>query len=237
MKKRIRSLDFLRGVAIIIMFIDHFAGIALLDPINPTTIRFLTRLAEPLFALLFGYFLHSRSKDKLVKRGIEVTAVAILVNLFYYSLIGRFEILGSFVLMVVAYFFLGNIIKWLLPLALLTPWDPTIAFLDYPITLVASQAALGMLMREGKDWRLSLFFIIPFLLMRPPWSYSFLFMPLATYMLAWAVKNKGYGNSFVEILGRYPLMSYVMQFIAAVALSAIYYALFTSYVPTVTVVR
>ncbi|MES2004470.1 MAG: heparan-alpha-glucosaminide N-acetyltransferase domain-containing protein [Bacteroidota bacterium] len=103
-KKRIDSIDILRGIIMIIMALDHVrdffhTGAMTSDPTNPATTtpilfftRFITHYCAPVFVLLAGTsaFLYGRKKTKkelsvfLLKRGVWLMVLEILVvNLLF----------------------------------------------------------------------------------------------------------------------------------------------------------
>ncbi len=60
---RLRGLDAVRGLAIVLMIVDHVAGILFDLPIEVDNVRMLTRLSMPLFSVLMGYFLAAPKKS------------------------------------------------------------------------------------------------------------------------------------------------------------------------------
>jgi uncharacterized membrane protein len=104
-KKRVRSIDILRGLVMVIMALDHvrdfFHSQAMLqDPLNPETTtpalyftRWITHLCAPVFVLLSGtsIYLVGLRKSKaalsafLLKRGLWLIVVEIVVMNFAFS--------------------------------------------------------------------------------------------------------------------------------------------------------
>lgn len=218
---RIESLDFLRGFAILLMFVDHVAYL-LGEDIETFNIRFLTRLSEPLFALLLGYFLVGRSKEKLLSRFIDILGAAFLVNIIFFPATSRFDILVSFLICYILYFFLGDKLYLLFPAFLLFNFDPTLNILDYPISLVISQVAIGMSLRLGKKPYYLLLAPLSFLL---PLYYSitafFTFFSILFIMLA--LDNPNFSMKPINLLGKHPLKFYVAQFYLALLLLFLYF--------------
>jgi uncharacterized membrane protein len=219
--ERMASMDTLRGFAIAVMFLDHvlfFSPSSGFDPFNP---RFFTRIAEPLFAVLLGYFLINRSTDKLLPRLAEIIGVSLLVNLFFYAITGKLEILASFILVFALYFALKEKLAWLIPLVLFLPVDPTMKFLDYPLSLVASQVALGMWIRSGKTpWAALIFLAAPFVI-PSPYSYAAIFTAVAAGLIILAQKFKDISVPGLSQIGRKPLTYYVIQYALAAVVSVI----------------
>ena len=123
---RNHGLDSLRGLAIVLMIVDHVAGILYGQNIGESWIRFVTRLSMPLFCLLTGYFvggrvlaLASSAKVKNAQSSKEpikqvaywqtvpwnrlghVALAAAVLNYAYYQIYGQLEILCS---LLVCYF-------------------------------------------------------------------------------------------------------------------------------------
>ena len=117
---RNHCLDSLRGLAILLMIVDHVAGIIYGQNIGESWIRFATRLSMPLFCVLAGYFVGSRflalasaakekkakaSKDRIQQvaywqtvpwnRLGHVALAAAVLNYAYYQIYGQLEILCS----------------------------------------------------------------------------------------------------------------------------------------------
>jgi len=216
--ERIASMDVLRGFAILVMFIDHilfllgYSSFSMLEP------RFFTRIAEPVFAVLFGYFLIGRSDRSFMDRFLQVAVAALLINLLVFPLMGSFEVLASFALCYLAFALLGEKIIYLIPLALLFWFDPTAGILAYPISLVLSQAALGAAIRKGVNPLVSLVFVAMSFLVAPRFEFSFLLTALACALLLIAEKNKGFSIPIIEYIGRRPLFFYTAQYLVVALL-------------------
>ncbi|HYC39743.1 MAG TPA: heparan-alpha-glucosaminide N-acetyltransferase domain-containing protein [Chitinophagaceae bacterium] len=111
---RIDSIDFLRGLVMIIMALDHtrdfFHSQAWLqDPLNPSTTtpwlyftRWITHLCAPIFVFLAGTggFFQSRRKSKtdlsafLITRGLWLVIVEVVIINFAFSFDLRYSIIG-----------------------------------------------------------------------------------------------------------------------------------------------
>ncbi|MCX6773931.1 MAG: hypothetical protein NTY68_02945 [Candidatus Micrarchaeota archaeon] len=219
---RIASMDVVRGFAILVMFVDHilfllgYSSFSMFDP------RFFTRIAEPLFAVLFGYFLFGRKDESLVSRFFEITIAAVFINAIVFPLMGDLEILASFALSFIIYIMIRERIIFLLPLALIFNIDPTAAFLQYPMSLVLSQVALGFGMRKGVSPLVSLIFAGMFFFVIPNYQYTFLFTALACAILLVAEKNKGFSIPIIEYIGQRPLFFYILQYLVALFLIIIF---------------
>lgn len=133
-KKRIDSIDVLRGIIMIIMALDHvrdfFHSDAMLhDPTDPRTTtpilfftRFITHYCAPVFVLLAGTaaFLYGRKKTKkelalfLLKRGLwlmllEVTVVSLLFSFdpqYHFIALGVIWVTGLSMLILAAVIYL-----------------------------------------------------------------------------------------------------------------------------------
>jgi uncharacterized membrane protein len=219
--ERMASMDALRGFAILIMFLDHILFLSPnsgFDPFNP---RFFTRIAEPVFAVLLGYFLLNRGSGKLLPRLAEIIAVAFFVNLFFYTLTGKLEILASFILVFALYFALRERLVWLIPLVFFVSVDPTMNFLDYPLSLVASQVALGMGLRSGMGPWLALVFLAAAFVIPSPYSYAAIFTAVAAGLVVLAQKFKDVSVPGLSQIGRKPLTYYVIQYALAAVVAVV----------------
>jgi hypothetical protein len=214
---RIRGLDFLRGFAIAVMFFDHLAAIAFLQGIELFNVRFFTRIAEPIFALLFGYFLFGRDKKRLALRLFEIGVVAVFVNIFFYPLTGVFDILVDFFAIGVLYILLGDSMRFLFPFVFLTPVFP--GFLDYPFPLVLSQACIGMLARERAKvlFPALLLFLSSAVAIQTPLQYTVLFTFVAWFLL-WIFSShlRDFDLPPLNYIGKRPLLFYVIQYLIAI---------------------
>ena len=230
-KKRIEGMDFLRGFSIALMFYDHILGIGFLERIQPFNGRFWTRLSEPLFALLFGYFLVGRKKSRLFLRAVEIAGTALIVNFGFYLVTGRFEILVSFLATAFLYMLIGERIKFLVPVVFLYPIDPTRPFLDYPLSIVLGQTAIGMMIREGRTKQAvasSFLFLLGLFFTNPPWQYTVIFTFLASMimMVFSSVKElKDLKLEPLNYIGKRPLFFYVLQYLGAIMFAIIYRSL------------
>ncbi|MCX8166888.1 MAG: hypothetical protein N3E37_03485, partial [Candidatus Micrarchaeota archaeon] len=248
-KSRITSLDFLRGLTILIMFVDHYVALAFDMDISVFNIRFFTRIAEPTFALLLGFFLFNRSNKSLAFRAIEIFFVALLINIFFYSVTNKFEVLVSFFLVYVVFILakLFNIkFEFFVFAILFNKIDSTHIFLDYPITLVLSQVSFGYLIRQIYEKgnkisdviSLTLLFFLPIVVgilfvTSNSYMYTVFFTGLAAIILIifFEFHNK-LGTNIINrkslralsLIGEKPLLFYALQYILAVILAIPTYA-------------
>jgi hypothetical protein len=218
--KRIEGLDFLRGFAIIIMFFDHVAAIAFSQGIELFNVRFFARVAEPIFALLFGYFLLGRNKKRLAFRLAEIFFVAVVINIFFYSVTGVFDILVDFLVIGIFYMLVGDALKYFFPVVFLTPIFPEI--FDYPLPFVLSQVSLGMLIHEGK--REIIFSFLVFLasafFISAPLQYSIFFTLVAGVLVSiFSSSLRGFEFFPVNFVGKRPLSFYLIQYLLAILIA------------------
>jgi hypothetical protein len=221
--ERIESMDALRGLAIVVMFFDHilfFSENSSFDPFSP---RFFTRIAEPIFAVLVGYFLIGRETKNMVFRLFEILMVAFFVNMLFFLALGKFEILASLALSYIAYFALKDRIVFLLPAFMLFSIDPTRPFLDYPLSIALSQVALGAAIRKGLSPFLPLIFLAAPLFVPAPYVYPALFAILAGLLVLLAQRFKDIKVPVLSQIGKRPLLYYMAQFVLAAILAAIIY--------------
>ncbi len=113
-KKRIDSIDILRGIIMIIMALDHVRDFFHIDamtgdPTNPATTtpilfftRFITHYCAPVFVLLAGTsaFLYGRKRSKkelsmfLLKRGVWLVLLEIVVVNFLFGFDPQYHFVG-----------------------------------------------------------------------------------------------------------------------------------------------
>lgn len=232
------ALDSVRGLAIVLMLVDHIAVISFNIPIGIDNIRLVTRLALPLFAILFGFFLvqpspqeslaSSASKKALPSKGTspgnwaafrrptQVLVASIAANLVFVPEFGRLEVLASFLACSLLYLVLRRYFVIMLLAVLLFQQDPTLALLDYPITLTASLVAIGMVLRlHGFQTAIlaAMVVILTGLAIVPtPPLFVLLFAIPATCVVALASVSPELSVGWLAFLGRYPLTTYVTQY-------------------------
>ncbi len=145
--ERNASLDTLRGFAIVLMVVDHVAGMIFLEQLPWSPVRIMTRLSMPLFCLLMGYFL-APARRQIGRRFWEICGAAALLNMVFWPLYHRIEILGS--LLIAYLLFLAS--GWLFPIFILAIFlygdDYLARWLDYPPTIVVSFVAQGMILKR-----------------------------------------------------------------------------------------
>ena len=143
---RINSMDLLRGFAILLMYWDHWLWVndkGLMEG------RLITRLAEPLFALLLGYFLVGRTQESLKRRFLHLVIAALISNFFFYQMVGHFDILASFIVVYILKI-LGLPLYWLGLIGILVNGFLPQDIFDYGVGMVLWQVALGSQIREKK---------------------------------------------------------------------------------------
>lgn len=220
--RRLASFDALRGFAVLAMAVDHLVAMVFLVGIEPPNVRFLTRIAEPLFAVLLGYFLAGRARERVIRRGLQVFGAAALVNPLFYPVFGKVEILATFVLVLALYSLLEERFAFLAPLFLLHAFDPTGRILNYPLAVVAAQVALGMLLKRGAPAWTSLAFAAAYFTVEPTILYSALFTIPAVLLLKVAERDPAVSIPVLGALGRRPLLAYITQWALVFAVTIVY---------------
>lgn len=207
-------LDSLRGLAIVLMVIDHVAFLFFDSPIAVDSIRFPTRLSMPLFAVLMGYFLTARG-EKGWSRLLQVAAATVAINIVYYELYQQLEILASLLACTILFLGIG---RWFAILALAVfvyPLDPTTTLFNFPMSVVACCVAQGVILR-WQGWQIamatSLFALAGLWLVEPPSSYLLYFLPVATLLVAVGERYRELAVPWVSGIGRYPLTAYLAQY-------------------------
>lgn len=230
-------MDGLRGLAIVMMIVDHSLGLIGERMIADSPVRIAMRLSMPLFALLMGYFLRpGRTMLDTGKffqsRWIQIGLAAILVNAIFYPAYQCLDILCSFLLVMIVARFAGRGFPLFVLLVFAYPIDPTDGWpnggwMDYPLTLVLGFAALGNLYRVyGRTAGLvvaALFAAFyPLATSWTPGSVSpllLLFVFPATILLALAERFPRLDVRWVAAIGRHPLKVYVIQYYVITAIA------------------
>ncbi|MCA9133127.1 MAG: hypothetical protein KDA45_08225 [Planctomycetales bacterium] len=219
-KPRNACLDSLRGLAIVLMIIDHSADILFHVSIDPSTIRMATRLSMPLFCGLMGYFLVSQEKVNW-HRFYQLCLATLAINLVFFTIYGRLEILASLLVCYTLFLAAGR----LLALAVVAVWffqlDGSAQLFDYPLSVVLSCVAQGMVLRLH-GWRVALLsggaITLAALWVAPPSVYVLFFVLPATLAIAWAAAHPQVTVSGLERIGHYPLTVYLIQYYVLLAL-------------------
>jgi uncharacterized membrane protein len=225
---RIAALDVLRGLAILLMIVDHAAYYLWNVPIAPTSLRIVTRLSMPLFCGLMGYFLAYQANINW-KRFYQLCLATVLVNLAFYTVHQKVEILASLLVCYVLYLCVGNWLALAAAAVFLTPFDPTQAWFDYPLPLVAACVAQGIIVRCA-PWNLALvtagLITLGASIVQPPSQYVLFYVVPATLSILWGSRRAAgtqpqppaiAGLGFV---GRHPLAIYLSQYFVLLAVSA-----------------
>lgn len=145
--KRSAGLDALRGAAIVLMIVDHLAGMLMDVRIEYSSVRFWTRLSMPLFCVLMGYFLNPHKRHSLT-RYAQIAAAAVAINVLYLWVYGELEILASLLVAYTLFLLTGRYFVVFAAAALLYAVDPSPRLFDYPLTIVVSFVAQGMILRQ-----------------------------------------------------------------------------------------
>jgi surface polysaccharide O-acyltransferase-like enzyme len=219
---RVHSLDALRGLAILLMIIDHVSGILFSVNIEYTSIRFWTRLSMPLFAVLMGYFFHSDRPTNYRRVG-QIAFACVLVNILYVLHYGELEILASLLCAYLLFVAMRSYFAFAFLLIFLAPWDISARLFDYPLAIVIPCTALGTLQRKS-GWRWAAtnsLLALPVILWMPDHTqYVLYFVPPAVLLIAGAVHFRNLRLAPLEFLGRYPLTVYVVQYLLIFAIAA-----------------
>ncbi|QDV64790.1 Acyltransferase family protein [Crateriforma conspicua] len=220
------ALDTLRGLAIVLMLVDHAAAYWFDVRIELTSVRLITRLSMPLFCLLLGYFLPTDRRFRAV-RLLQILAAAVAVNLVYWPLNHQLEILASLLLAAVVGTAMGRTAPLMLASILFYRLDPVSRWFDYQPTLVFALVGQGaMLRRFGIGPAIAsglalLGITISGHWIRPTDTHRFVvwFSLPATILVGLGRRFPDFRVIGLDWLGRHPLSIYVAHFyvIAAIA--------------------
>lgn len=234
-RERNAFLDSLRGLAILLMIVDHIAWLFSDVAIELGTVRFVTRLSMPLFCVLMGYFLVPRSSRSATfwRRTGQLALAAVAVNAVYAVLYEQLEILACLVVCCLLFALIGKwfwvciFASWFVSIEqefLVSPVEPSLPLFDFSLAAVATCVASGILLREhGVRWAAAGW--IPVLLsiptVTPPTVYVLYFLPLAVALVAWGASQPALAVPLLGLMGRFPLRIYVAQYAVLLAISRI----------------
>ena len=218
------SLDTLRGIAIVLMVIDHATWIWFGLGIAETPIRFATRLSMPLFCVLMGYFFRPKTTPNFRRLG-QISLACLIANLVFWPYCGRIEILSILLVCYLLFIATRQFFVIFVLSILLYPLDSSTVLLDFPISIVLSfvaqgvvlgrfgilpALATGLLLASGAYWihelepnrvnHLLCYFIIP-----------------ATLLVCLGGAKPNLKIPGLTLIGRYPLSSYVLHYYLVMA--------------------
>lgn len=213
------SLDLLRGVAVAAMIVDHVTLMAFAVQDLGWNGRAIGRVAEPLFAVIFGYLLVGRSAREVARRGRQVLLAEIVVAPIFFGVVTRFDILATFLLVYALFLAVRRHFVWLLPFGLLSLWDPTARWLEYPLLMVASQVACGMLLHRPRGLWWAMVPAVSPLVMPPLVAVPLLVTVPAAWLVALALRRPDWRFAPLEAIGQHPLVWYVAHLYVVVAIA------------------
>ena len=205
---RARSLDVLRAVALIAMIVDHVSLLVFAQQELGWNGRAVGRIAEPIFVVLAGYLLAGRSRATVARRMGQLFLAELLIAPLFFGVTQSFDILASLIPVLGLYLLMGDRLVWLLPAFLLAPLDPIAPWFGYDLTLVLSQVALGMLLRQRHGWLGAGLFLVAGLVPAVDALPLYLSIPVAGLVLL-AARHPDVGPAPLAALGRRPLTWYV----------------------------
>ncbi len=213
-------LDALRGLAILLMIVDHVAYFILDIPIAPTTIRILTRISMPLFCGLMGYFLVSKTKIHW-NRFYQLLAATAVINVVFFAKVHKLEILASLSVCYAAFIVFRSWLCLAFVAVFFSGVDPLSAWFDYPLPIVLSCVAQGMILRKyGCKAALATGAVVTLgVLVATSLAGLALYTVLpATLLIAWAGKCPNVDLSkfrirWLGLVGRFPLTAYLLQYL------------------------
>ncbi len=222
--QRNRTLDSLRGLAILLMIVDHVAGVFFSVKIEPDTLRFLTRLSMPLFAILMGFFLSAATQTHW-KRLVQLAAASAAMNGLYYYVYEELEILASLLVCYIGFLALGRHFVWCFVAAYFFLQDPSRYLFDYSLSVVATCVAQGVILQRF-GWRIAsvtgLLILPAAWFVTPPTQYALFFILPASWLVGWGHASPKLAVPGLETLGRYPLTAYLIQYFIILGWKALF---------------
>lgn len=218
-KPRNAALDVLRGVAILLMVVDHVAYFNFNVPIELTSLRIVTRCSMPLFCSLMGYFLVSKDRVNWI-RFYQLLFAAAAVNVAFFTLYNKLEILASLLVCYVLYLGFRSWLCFAFVAVYFSQLDPSVLWFDYPLPIVLSCVAQGMILRKYGG-RVALvtgcLITVGMLFVPPPATYVLIYVVPASLLIAWAAKYPEMNPARwhlqpLQFAGRYPLTVYLAQY-------------------------
>jgi len=228
------AMDTIRGAAIVLMIVDHVAAVQFDTPIAIDSVRLVTRLALPLFATLFGFFLANRlrslrlSEERVelssngkgnsggLRRTIQVGLASVAANVLFVPEFEKLEVLVSLLACSLLFLLLKRYFVVLAGAVALFPYDPTLTLLDYPLTVTASLVAIGVLLQlHGFQSAIIAAIgvaLVSLALVPTPPLLVLLFTIPAVCIVSLASVSPEMSVGWLAWLGRYPLTVYVAQY-------------------------
>jgi len=229
--KRNPAIDSVRGLAIVLMIVDHIAVLLFDIAVGTDNPRLATRLSLPLFAIVMGSLLKEKRGTESAspqnrwlgkatpgqwRRFGQLLAASLAANVLFFPYFGRLDILASFCVVYLAFAVLGDRLIWLTGAIVLFPVDPSVGIFDYPLSVVFCLVGLGMILRDrgplpavGVALGITFFCIA---IVPTPLLYVGFFVIPATLVVALARTGNELSNPALSFVGRYPLNIYVVQY-------------------------
>ena len=211
---RLYSLDAVRGFAILLMVVDHVALILFKANITPDSIRFYTRLAMPLFAILMGFFLAGTQKINH-KRLIQLALATVTTNIAFFHEYNQVDILASLLVCYLVWSIIGKSFAIFCVAGFLYPFDSSSQWFDFSLTVAAALVAQGIVLRLFGSITAVLSALVitaSATQVTNPTAYAILFTLPATIMIVIAAKQGELRVPLLATLGRYPLSAYLIQY-------------------------
>jgi hypothetical protein len=145
----------------------------------------------------------------------------VAINIPFYLRYRELEILASLLVCYLGFFLFRRWFAVLTLAAFFYPWDVSSLLFDFPLTIVVSFVALGVLLRQfGFAFALIGGCLVTFasLLVPPPTTYVLFFTIPALLIIAWGIRKGTTRVPGLEQLGRFPLTAYVLQYYLIFAL-------------------
>lgn len=149
-------LDAIRGLAVVLMLVDHAAAAFFDARIELGGIRFVTRLSMPLFCVLMGFLLPPSPRwwppHFKFRRYAEILLACAAVNVIHWPQHHELEVLASLLIATVVAAVLGPFAPAMLIAFFAYQVDPIATWFDYQLSLVLPLVAQGIILRRYGWW-------------------------------------------------------------------------------------
>jgi hypothetical protein len=162
-----------------------------------------------------GYFLAAGSRIHWT-RFYQLLLAALAVNVAFFTAYHKFEILASLTICYVLFIALRSKLCLAFVAVYFIHFDFLAEWFDYPLTIVVSCVAQGMILRLH-GWRVALvtglFVTAGMFFVAPPPTYVLMYVLPSTLLITLGAHKPELQFQGLALLGRYPLTTYLVQYV------------------------